>query len=158
MARLDECHVPCGRSRAAAGTETQARGVRRTLIDLGRIAELRGIEILEDGSPPAGGKRVGRGGPHWRDDHIRRDRVLTRRRPRRASASTAAAVISDPLIRNRATLGGSLAEADPHGDWPPVVLAADATMHLRSRDGERALPASEFFTMTATDAAANAPR
>ena len=59
----------------------------------------------------------------------------------------AAAVISDPLIRNRATLGGSLAEADPHGDWPPVILAVDATVHLHSRDGERAVPASEFFTM-----------
>ena len=59
----------------------------------------------------------------------------------------AAAVISDPLIRNRATLGGSLAEADPHGDWPPIVLAADATMHLRASDGERALLASEFFTI-----------
>ena len=55
-------------------------------------------------------------------------------------------MISDPLIRNRATLGGSLAEADPHGDWPPVVLAVGATVHLRSRDGERALSASEFFT------------
>ena len=55
-------------------------------------------------------------------------------------------MISDPLIRNRATLGGSLAEADPHGDWPPVVLAVGATVHLRNRDGERALSASEFFT------------
>jgi aerobic carbon-monoxide dehydrogenase medium subunit len=60
--------------------------------------------------------------------------------------SKAAAVISDPLIRNQATLGGSLAEADPHGDWPPVVLATDATMQLRSRDGERAVPAGGFFT------------
>jgi carbon-monoxide dehydrogenase medium subunit len=58
----------------------------------------------------------------------------------------AAAVISDPLIRNRATLGGSLAGASPRGDWPPVVLAADATVHLRSRDGERAVPARDFFT------------
>jgi carbon-monoxide dehydrogenase medium subunit len=55
-------------------------------------------------------------------------------------------VISDPLIRNRATLGGSLAEASPSGDWPPVILAADATMHLRSRDGERTVPARDFFT------------
>ena len=48
---------------------------------------------------------------------------------------------------NRATLGGSLAEADPHGDWPPVVLAADATVQLRRGESERALPASEFFAM-----------
>jgi aerobic carbon-monoxide dehydrogenase medium subunit len=62
----------------------------------------------------------------------------------------AAAVISDPLIRNRATLGGSLAEASPHGDWPAVVLAADATIQLRSRDGERVVPAREFFTTDGT--------
>ena len=48
---------------------------------------------------------------------------------------------------NRATLGGSLAEADPHGDWPPVVLAADETVQLRRGESERALPASEFFAM-----------
>src|SRR5262249_41919921 len=58
----------------------------------------------------------------------------------------AAAVISDPLIRNRAMLGGSVAAASPSGDWPPVVLAADATLHLRSRDGERTVPARNFFT------------
>ena len=62
----------------------------------------------------------------------------------------AAAVISDPLIRNRATLGGSLAEASPRGDWPAVVLAAAATLQLRSRDGERAVPAGDFFTTDGT--------
>jgi carbon-monoxide dehydrogenase medium subunit len=62
----------------------------------------------------------------------------------------AAAVISDPLIRNRATLGGSLAEASPSGDWPAVVLAADAAIQLRSRDGERAVSASDFFTTGGT--------
>jgi aerobic carbon-monoxide dehydrogenase medium subunit len=64
--------------------------------------------------------------------------------------SRAAAVISDPLIRNRATLGGSLAEASPRGDWPAVVLAAAATIQLRSRDGERAVPARDFFTTDGT--------
>jgi carbon-monoxide dehydrogenase medium subunit len=55
-------------------------------------------------------------------------------------------VISDPLIRNRATLGGSLAAADPHGDWPPLVLATDTTMQLRSRDGQQTVPAGDLFT------------
>jgi carbon-monoxide dehydrogenase medium subunit len=59
-------------------------------------------------------------------------------------------VISDPLIRNRATLGGSLAEASPRGDWPAVALAAAATLQLRSRDGERAVPAGDFFTTDGT--------
>src|SRR5262249_56229162 len=68
----------------------------------------------------------------------------------------AAAVIGDPLIRNRATLGGSLAEASPDGDWPPVVLAVDATIHLHSRDGERTVPARDFFTTDGAGASKNA--
>jgi len=114
-----------------------------TLIDLGRIAELRGIEIRDDGGP--GG--VVRIGAMTTSAEIEYSADIARAAP---LLPLAAAVISDPLIRNRATLGGSLAEASPHGDWPPVALAADATIHLRSRDGERAVPAREFFSTGGT--------
>jgi aerobic carbon-monoxide dehydrogenase medium subunit len=122
------------------------------LIDLGRIAELRGIEVLEDAGSPQGGDsgRAGwlvRIGAMTTTADIEYSPDVARTVP---LLSQAAAVISDPLIRNRATLGGSLAEADPHGDWPAVVLATDATMQLRSRDGERAVPAAGFFTRDAT--------
>jgi aerobic carbon-monoxide dehydrogenase medium subunit len=118
------------------------------LIDLGRIAELRGIEVLEDAGSSHGADGGGAGGlvrigAMTTSADIEYSPDIARTVP---LLSTAAAVISDPLIRNRATLGGSLAEADPHGDWPPVVLAADATMQLQSRDGERAVPAADFFT------------
>jgi carbon-monoxide dehydrogenase medium subunit len=106
-----------------------------TFIDLGRITELRGIEIVEDDGAVSIGAMTTSAEIAYSPDAARVAPLLPR----------AAAVISDPLIRNRATLGGSLAEADPHGDWPPVILAVDATMHLRSRDSERALPASEFL-------------
>lgn len=119
-----------------------------TLIDLGRIAELRGIDILEDRalSQPDGNQGPGmvvRIGAMTTSAEIEYSPSIARYTPLLAEAAT---VISDPLIRNRATLGGSLAEADPQGDWPSVVLAAGATLHLRSRDGERAVPAGEFFT------------
>jgi carbon-monoxide dehydrogenase medium subunit len=124
-----------------------------TLIDLGRIAELCGIEVVADGGPPQAGDggpaKAVRIGAMTTSAEIEYSPSIARYLPLLAEAAT---VISDPLIRNRATLGGSLAEADPHGDWPPVVLAADATMHLRSHDGERAVPARGFFT---TDRAAN---
>jgi aerobic carbon-monoxide dehydrogenase medium subunit len=118
-----------------------------TLIDLGGIAELRGIEVLQDaGSPQRGGGggagRLVRIGAMTTTADIQYSPDIARTVP---LLSTAATVISDPLIRNRATLGGSLAEADPHGDWPPLVLATDATVQLRSRDGERAVPAGDFF-------------
>jgi carbon-monoxide dehydrogenase medium subunit len=53
--------------------------------------------------------------------------------------------VGDVQIRNRGTLGGNLAEADPAADLPAAVLAADATLELASRDGERTVPAGEFF-------------
>jgi carbon-monoxide dehydrogenase medium subunit len=114
-----------------------------TLIDLGCIAELRGIEVLGGAPPPAGGAGVMvRIAAMTTSAEIEHSPDIARHAPLLAEA---AAVISDPLIRNRATLGGSLAEASPSGDWPPVVLATDATMHLRSRDGERTVPARDFF-------------
>lgn len=120
-----------------------------TLIDLGRIAELRRIEILQDRVPPRpdgqrGLGKVVRIGAMITSAEIEYSPEIARYAPLLAEA---AVLISDPLIRNRATLGGSLAQADSHGDWPPVVLAAGATVHLRSRDGERAVPARDFFTI-----------
>ena len=114
------------------------------LIDLDRIAELRGIEVLGGGRPPAGGAGIMvRIAAMTTSAEIEHSPDIAHHAPLLAEA---AAVISDPLIRNRATLGGSVAEASPSGDWPPVVLATDATMHLRSRDGERTVPARDFFT------------
>lgn len=49
-------------------------------------------------------------------------------------------------IRNQGTLGGNIANASPVGDTPPVLLALDACIHLRSLFGARALPLSQFFT------------
>jgi aerobic carbon-monoxide dehydrogenase medium subunit len=116
-----------------------------TVIDLGRVAELRGIEVLSDD----GDRGAVRIGAMTTSAEIEHSAHIARAAP---LLPLAAAVISDPLIRNRATLGGSLAEASPRGDWPPVVLAADATIHLRDRDGERAVPARDFFTADGADA------
>jgi aerobic carbon-monoxide dehydrogenase medium subunit len=118
------------------------------LIDLGRIAELRGIQVLQEAGSPREGDSRGAGrlvriGAMTTTADIQYSPAIARTVP---LLQEAAAVISDPLIRNRATLGGSLAEADPHGDWPPLVLATDTTIQLRSRDGERAVPAGDFFT------------
>jgi aerobic carbon-monoxide dehydrogenase medium subunit len=115
-----------------------------TLIDLGRIGELRGIEVFSDRGGPGGVVRIG---AMTTSAEIEYSADIARAAP---LLPEAAAVISDPLIRNRATLGGSLAEASPRGDWPAVVLAADATIQLRSRDDERAVPARDFFTTDGT--------
>jgi carbon-monoxide dehydrogenase medium subunit len=56
-----------------------------------------------------------------------------------------AAEIGDVQVRNRGTLGGSLAHADPAADYPAAILALDAEIIAASTDGTRAIPAHEFF-------------
>ena len=53
--------------------------------------------------------------------------------------------IGDPQVRNRGTLGGSLAHADPAADYPAVMLALDAEIHLKSAKGWRVVKAADFF-------------
>jgi carbon-monoxide dehydrogenase medium subunit len=57
----------------------------------------------------------------------------------------AAPLISDPLIRNMGTVGGSICHADPAGDWGAVMLAVGAEFVVKSAGGERVLPAAGFF-------------
>lgn len=57
----------------------------------------------------------------------------------------AAPLIGDPQIRNRGTVVGSVTQADPKGDWGAVLLAHDGTVVARGPDGERTIPAGEFF-------------
>jgi len=66
----------------------------------------------------------------------------------------AAAVVGDPLVRNRGTVGGSAAHADPVGDEPGALLALDARFTLRGSSGERVLAADEFFRDAFTTALA----
>ena len=65
-----------------------------------------------------------------------------------------AAGIGDLQVRNRGTIGGSLAHADPASDLPAVVLALDARLELRSPEGARSLPAADFFRTPFTTALA----
>jgi CO/xanthine dehydrogenase FAD-binding subunit len=53
--------------------------------------------------------------------------------------------LAHPAIRTRGTVGGSLAHADPAAELPVVMVALDATMHVRSTSGARAIPARDFF-------------
>jgi aerobic carbon-monoxide dehydrogenase medium subunit len=57
----------------------------------------------------------------------------------------AAPLISDPIVRNLGTVAGSLAHADPQGDWGSVMLAVRAEVVARSADGERTIPIDQFF-------------
>ena len=66
--------------------------------------------------------------------------------------AAAAPLISDPIVRNLGTIGGSLCHADPAGDWGSVMLALQASVVIGSARGERELPISEFLVDTFTTA------
>ncbi len=84
-----------------------------------------------------------------RHKDLERSDLLKARYPVMAAA---APLISDPIVRNLGTIGGSLCHADPAGDWGSVMLALGASVVLRSPRGERELPASEFLVDTFTTA------
>jgi aerobic carbon-monoxide dehydrogenase medium subunit len=104
-----------------------------TLIDIAHIRELSGIRRK-------GGKlEIGAGTVHHA---VATSAMLQQDCPMLAEA---AASIGDPQVRNRGTLAGSLAHADPSADYPAAMLALDADIHIRGLNGERVVKARDFF-------------
>ena len=104
------------------------------VVDLGRIAGLN--QIRESG----GRIVIGAMTPHA---DVASSKVLHAACPLLAQA---ASQIGDIQVRNRGTIGGSLAAAHPAADYPAAVLALDAEIVVVSRSGERPIPATRFFT------------
>ena len=118
-----------------------------------RLSEPRDADRHRAHSGPVRHPRDGR-----RDrDRRRHRRTTTSPRPRCCSRrvpmlAEAAATIGDPQVRNRGTLGGSLAHADPAADYPAVMLALDADIHVKGPRGSRvgqgaAISSSGLFTV-----------
>jgi aerobic carbon-monoxide dehydrogenase medium subunit len=105
-----------------------------TVIDIGRIAELRGIATAGDGL------RIGSLTTHA---ELAGSAALRRAAPALAEA---AAVVGDPAVRNRGTIGGNVAHADPASDLPTVLVALGARIVTVGPRGERIIEAREFFT------------
>lgn len=103
------------------------------LVDVSDLAELRGIDEHRRGA------RI-RAATTYRE--LLESELLKERFPIIGECSEG---IGDRQVRNRGTLGGSLAHADPASDMPAVMLALDATFNLRSKRGRRAVAAREFF-------------
>lgn len=103
------------------------------LVDLNRIAELAYVRA------ESGGLAVG---AMTRQRAIERSEVVARAAPLLAEAMPS---IAHPQIRNRGTMGGSIAHADPSAELPAVMLALDAQFRAKSATGERSIPAGEFF-------------
>ncbi|WP_158887737.1 FAD binding domain-containing protein [Amycolatopsis anabasis] len=116
--------LPVLRMRLAAPTK---------LVDLGKIAELRGVR--EEGDTLV----VGAMTTHY---DVQRDPLIAEHAALLARATD---TVADPQIRHRGTFGGSIAHADPAGDLLAPVLALDAEMVVCGMDGRRTVRAAEFF-------------
>src|SRR6202163_2731064 len=104
------------------------------IVDIGEIAELRGITVTGD---------MVRIGALMRHVDLLRSAEIAAHAP---LLTDAIAHIAHPAIRNRGTIGGSLAHADPASELPACMVALDATIIVRGPHGERRVAAKEFFT------------
>jgi carbon-monoxide dehydrogenase medium subunit len=101
------------------------------LIDIGRVADLSGI------SQSKGSIRIGA---------LTTYSTIAASEAVPAGLAEAASMIGDPQVRNRGTIGGNVAHADPASDLPTVLTALGATFHAEGAEGERSISAEEFFT------------
>lgn len=104
------------------------------LIDINRIADLAYLRPADDG-----GLRLG---AMTRQRAVERSTLVAERAPLLHETMPN---IAHPPIRNRGTVGGSIAHADPAAELPAVMLALDARFRLRSQQAERWVPARDFF-------------
>ncbi|HZK51871.1 MAG TPA: FAD binding domain-containing protein [Actinomycetota bacterium] len=103
------------------------------MVDINRIP---GLDVVEESN---GHLRIGTLARH---NQLAADSLIGQHYPTIASA---APQIADPLVRNLGTIGGSLAHADPAGDWGSVMLALNAEVVARGPTGERKIPIDDFL-------------
>lgn len=104
------------------------------LIDIGGLNELRGVSVAEG---------VLRIGALTRHVDILRSPAIAANAP---LLSEAMVHVAHPAIRNKGTIGGNLAHADPASEMPACMVALNAVIIVRNAQRERRIPASEFFT------------
>jgi carbon-monoxide dehydrogenase medium subunit len=103
------------------------------IVDIGELAELRGIAVTGN---------IVRIGALTRHVELTRSPEIAAHAPLLTEAITH---VAHPAIRNRGTLGGSLAHADPASELPACMVALNATIVVRGRAGERRVAAGDFF-------------
>ena len=137
-------------ARALAGGQTlisvmkQRAAAPDVLVDLALLDELRGIALSADGSAIEIGAMT-------TSTAIVESPVIAKARPVLAEVT---GTIADLQVRNRGTIGGNVCVNDPTNHLPPLLVALGASMTIRSRAGERVVPAEQFFLgvyLTAVD-------
>jgi carbon-monoxide dehydrogenase medium subunit len=126
-------------ARALAGGQTLINVMKSraaspdVLIDLEGLEELRGIELLPDGTVEIGAMAT------------YADVIGSAEARARPILGDVCAQIADVQVRNRGTIGGNVCSNDPTNHLPPLFVALRATMTILGSDGERSVAAEEFF-------------
>src|ERR671933_988350 len=126
-------------ARALAGGQTLTNVMKARaaspdgLVDLNGIDELRGLDLAADGTLTIGAMTT-------------YTEILSSAEARaRPILGEVCATIADVQVRNRGTIGGNVCSNDPTNHLPPLMVALGARMVIRAADGEREVPAEEFF-------------
>jgi carbon-monoxide dehydrogenase medium subunit len=142
-ANLDEALVALGSgagARVLAGGQTLINVLKHRaasvelLVDVSRLEELRFIDVRPDGSVTIGAATT--------YAELERSAELLAAQP--VLVEVAAGAV-DRQVRARGTIGGNACFADPASNYPPLLVALDASMEIAGPEGKRQVPASEFF-------------
>jgi carbon-monoxide dehydrogenase medium subunit len=129
-----------GNAKALAGGQSLIPMMAFRLAAPGMLVDLKNLKELESISIHESGVRLG-ARVRWRD--IERDARLKSAHPLLVAAI---AHVAHYQIRNRGTVGGSLAHADPAAEMPGIAVTCDAEIRISGSRGERLVPAGKFFT------------
>jgi carbon-monoxide dehydrogenase medium subunit len=126
-------------ARALAGGQTLVNVMKARaaspdlLVDLNGLDELKGIDLASDGTLSLGSM-------------VTYSEVIASAEARaRPILGEVCAQIADVQVRNRGTVGGNVCSNDPTNHLPPLMVALGATMHIAGPNGDRTVPAEEFF-------------
>jgi carbon-monoxide dehydrogenase medium subunit len=124
-----------------AGGQSLVPMMRFRLAVPDTVIDLNGIDSLDYLEESEGHLKLGALARHA---DVERSAVVEKRY---GSFADAAPLVADPQIRNRGTVVGSVAQSDPKGDWGTVLLAHEGEVVARGPDGERIIPATDFFLL-----------
>src|SRR5690349_16011473 len=160
---LDEAHAADEEAKLIAGGQSLLPMMKlrlaapQVLIDLADVAELKRGQWTEDGHTIGAlttYRQLGRGRYVSRDGTPAPVNGAARLVDQVPALGDALAVLADPQVRARGTIGGAVAHGDPAADLPAVLLALDAQVRITARSGSRVTPLDDFLQgVFATDLA-----
>ncbi len=135
-----------GEAKILAGGQSLVPLLNMRLARPEALVDLKNLADLDYVRESNGGLAIG---AMTRKRTLERSALVKQRQPLLHAATL---LVAHPQIRNRGTVGGSLAHADPAAEYPAVALAVDAELRMTGPDGERAIGADDFFVSYLTTA------